>query len=46
MKTNNSIIYDFKFGQPIMRTSQFTKYSGHWRLPVNIVDGAGKIIPR
>ncbi|MEO9850071.1 MAG: RHS repeat-associated core domain-containing protein [Reichenbachiella sp.] len=42
----NGIIYDWKFGRPFMSNSQFTKYSRHWRLPVNIVDRAGNVIPR
>ncbi len=46
LDNTNGVIYDFKFGRPFMRTSQFNKYSEHWRLPVNIVDGAGNIIPR
>lgn len=42
----NGVIYDFKFGNPVMKASQFNKYSNHFELPVNIVDRFGNIIPR
>jgi hypothetical protein len=42
----NGIIYDFKFGQPFMKASQFSKYSNTFGQPVNIVDRFGSIILR
>jgi RHS repeat-associated protein len=42
----NGVIYDFKFGQPFMKASQFNKYSNTFGQPVNIVDISGNIIPR
>ncbi len=42
----NGIIYDFKFGEPVMRTSQFNKYNNTFGLPIKIVDRFGNIISR
>ena len=42
----NGVIYDFKFGRPFMKASQFKKYSNTFGQSVNIVDRFGNIIPR
>ncbi|WP_111959597.1 RHS repeat-associated core domain-containing protein [Chryseobacterium lathyri] len=44
--TSNGVIYDFKFGKPVMGTSQFNKYYNTFQQPIRIVDQYGNIIVR
>ncbi len=41
LDTQNSIIYDFKFGELFMKKSQFTKYSNEFNFPIILLDGFG-----
>ncbi|EHQ41711.1 hypothetical protein [Myroides odoratus] len=43
---DHKIIYDFKFGRPIMRAAQFNKYYNTFGEPIYIVDRYGNLIPR
>ncbi len=40
----NSVIYDFKFGNPVMKTTQYNKYFDYFKLPINLVDKSGNVI--